>query len=137
MDDIVLTPIGVVRTPFADHAGMPIQTVAAAGVRVPKTYNFLGITHTTVRVSLAYIVIDSWDNENARVLVDTVAVYNSSFNAGGGDTCGGGFGDRGIQQVTATPGHTANTAVLTVTSTLDQGAGDESFAVDNVSIMIR
>jgi tRNA-Thr(GGU) m(6)t(6)A37 methyltransferase TsaA len=30
---IELTPIGVVRTPFADHAGMPIQTVAAAGVR--------------------------------------------------------------------------------------------------------
>ena len=33
MDDVVLTPIGVVRTPFADHAGMPIQTVAATGVR--------------------------------------------------------------------------------------------------------
>ena len=33
MEDVVLTPIGVVRTPFADHAGMPIQTVAAKGVR--------------------------------------------------------------------------------------------------------
>jgi tRNA-Thr(GGU) m(6)t(6)A37 methyltransferase TsaA len=32
-DEIVLTPIGVVRTPFPDHAGMPIQTVAAKGVR--------------------------------------------------------------------------------------------------------
>ena len=31
--EIALTPIGVVRTPFADHAGMPIQTVAAKGVR--------------------------------------------------------------------------------------------------------
>jgi tRNA (adenine37-N6)-methyltransferase len=30
---VALTPIGVVRTPFADHAGMPIQTVAAQGVR--------------------------------------------------------------------------------------------------------
>jgi tRNA-Thr(GGU) m(6)t(6)A37 methyltransferase TsaA len=33
LDAVALTPIGIVRTPFADHAGMPIQTVAAAGVR--------------------------------------------------------------------------------------------------------
>ena len=30
---VSLRPIGVVRTPFADHGGMPIQTVAAQGVR--------------------------------------------------------------------------------------------------------
>jgi tRNA-Thr(GGU) m(6)t(6)A37 methyltransferase TsaA len=33
VEDVVLTPIGVVRTPFVDHVGMPIQTVAAKGVR--------------------------------------------------------------------------------------------------------
>jgi tRNA (adenine37-N6)-methyltransferase len=33
LDPVVFTPIGVVRTPFPDHAGMPIQTVAATGVR--------------------------------------------------------------------------------------------------------
>jgi len=33
MDAVSFTPIGVVRTPFAEHAGMPIQTVAAQGVR--------------------------------------------------------------------------------------------------------
>jgi tRNA-Thr(GGU) m(6)t(6)A37 methyltransferase TsaA len=32
-DPVTFTPIGVVRTPFAEHAGMPIQTVAASGVR--------------------------------------------------------------------------------------------------------
>jgi tRNA-Thr(GGU) m(6)t(6)A37 methyltransferase TsaA len=32
LEPVVFTPIGVVRTPFADHAGMPIQTVAAKGV---------------------------------------------------------------------------------------------------------
>jgi tRNA (adenine37-N6)-methyltransferase len=32
-DAVTFTPIGVVRTPFATHAGMPIQTVAAAGVK--------------------------------------------------------------------------------------------------------
>ena len=30
---VTLTPIGVVRTPFATHEGMPIQTVAAQGVQ--------------------------------------------------------------------------------------------------------
>jgi tRNA (adenine37-N6)-methyltransferase len=33
LDAVTFTPIGVVRTPFPDHAGMPIQTVAAKGVR--------------------------------------------------------------------------------------------------------
>jgi tRNA-Thr(GGU) m(6)t(6)A37 methyltransferase TsaA len=30
---IAFTPIGIVRTPFATHEGMPIQTVAAGGVK--------------------------------------------------------------------------------------------------------
>jgi tRNA-Thr(GGU) m(6)t(6)A37 methyltransferase TsaA len=32
-DPVTFTPIGVVRTPFVTHEGMPIQTVAARGVR--------------------------------------------------------------------------------------------------------
>jgi len=31
-DPVTFTPIGVVRTPFAEHEGMPIQTVAAQSV---------------------------------------------------------------------------------------------------------
>ncbi len=33
MDPVVLRPIGRIRTPFTETAGMPIQAVAAAGVR--------------------------------------------------------------------------------------------------------
>ena len=33
MDSITYTPIGIIRTPFAVEAGMPIQAVAAQGVR--------------------------------------------------------------------------------------------------------
>jgi tRNA (adenine37-N6)-methyltransferase len=33
LEAVAFTPIGIVRTPFPDHAGMPIQTVAAKGVR--------------------------------------------------------------------------------------------------------
>jgi tRNA (adenine37-N6)-methyltransferase len=32
VDEVAFRPIGVIRTPFADEAGMPIQAVAAAGV---------------------------------------------------------------------------------------------------------
>ncbi len=33
MTSIAYTPIGVIRTPFTDPAGMPIQPAAAAGIR--------------------------------------------------------------------------------------------------------
>jgi tRNA-Thr(GGU) m(6)t(6)A37 methyltransferase TsaA len=33
VDDVTYQPIGVIRTPFAEPAGMPVQAVAGAGVR--------------------------------------------------------------------------------------------------------
>ena len=54
LDPVAFTPIGIVRTPFPDHAGMPIQTVAAKGVRgtieldpayVPALADLDGFTH--------------------------------------------------------------------------------------------
>jgi tRNA (adenine37-N6)-methyltransferase len=32
LNEVVLRPIGVIRTPFAEEAGMPVQAVAAAGI---------------------------------------------------------------------------------------------------------
>jgi hypothetical protein len=107
------------------------------GASSTKTYNFLGIAHTQVRVALDYIVIDSWDDEDARVSLDGTFIYNEDFTFGGTNECGGGFADRGPQAVVATLAHTANTGSLIVGSTLSEGAGNESFGIDNVSIMIR
>jgi tRNA-Thr(GGU) m(6)t(6)A37 methyltransferase TsaA len=54
LDPVAFTPIGVVRTPFSEHAGMPIQTVAAKGVRgtieldpafIPALADLGGFTH--------------------------------------------------------------------------------------------
>jgi tRNA (Thr-GGU) A37 N-methylase len=51
---VTFTPIGVVHTPFAAHAGMPVQTVAAQGVRgrieldpayLPALADLDGFTH--------------------------------------------------------------------------------------------
>lgn len=111
--------------------------IFANGATSSKTYNFLGITHSNVRVSLDYFVIDSWDGEEARVTVDGTYIFKTAFTMGGSNTCGGVFADRGLRAVVGTPAHTTNTATLTVTSTLDQSATDESFGVDNVSVMIR
>jgi tRNA (adenine37-N6)-methyltransferase len=53
-ETVCFTPIGIVRTPFATHAGMPIQTIAAQGVRgtieldpayVPALADLDGFTH--------------------------------------------------------------------------------------------
>jgi hypothetical protein len=108
-----------------------------SGATTSKTYTFLGITHSNVRVSLDYFVIDSWDDEDARVSVDGVYIFNDAFTMGGSNTCGGIWADRGLQSVLGTPAHTLNTMTLTITSTLSQGASDESFGVDNVLVMIR
>lgn len=108
-----------------------------SGATTSKTYNFLGIAHTNVRVSLDYFVIDSWDDEDARVSVDGAFIFDNAFTMGGSNTCGAIWADRGRQSVLGTPAHTANTMTLTITSTLSQGAGDESFGADNVSVMIR
>ena len=102
-----------------------------------KTYTFFGVTHAQVRVALDYFVIDTWDNEFGRVSVDGTQVFNGQFNQGGPNVCGGATGDRWSQPVLTTQPHTTNTMTLNVTSTLDQAANDESFGVDNVSVMIR
>lgn len=108
------------------------------GVVTQKTYDLLGITHTNVRVDLDYIVIDSWDNERARVSIDGALVYDQPYTFMGANLCGGsGWGEIGRRDVIQTRAHTANAMTLSITSTIDQDASDESFGVDDVVIMIR
>ena len=111
--------------------------VFGSGVSTSKTYPFYGIPHTTVRVSLDYFVIDSWDGEDARVSLDGSLLYDTTFTFGGSNTCGGSWADRGRQSVVVTAANSMNSTTLTVTSTLNQTASDESFGVDNVLVMIR
>jgi len=116
------------------------SSVFGAGASSQKSYDFLNITHTQVRVDLDYYVIDSWDNERALVSVDSTTVYDQAFpyTAAGTNFCGvDNWTDYGRQDVVATPSHTANTMLLNVTSTLNQAPNDESFGVDNVRVWIR
>jgi hypothetical protein len=112
--------------------------VFGVGVNSTKTFSLLGVAHTQTRVSLDYFVIDTWDlGELARVSIDGTYIFNNPFTFGGPNVCGGGAGDRWLQAVVGTQAHTANLVSVSVSSTLDQGANDESFGVDNVLVMIR
>ena len=97
----------------------------------------VGCPHSEARVSLDYLVLDSWDGESAIVQVDGVEVYNTPFSYGGSNRCGGGFVDLGPQPVLNEAPHTSNSLTVRVTSTLNQDPGDESFGIDKVRIMIR
>jgi hypothetical protein len=102
-----------------------------------RTFDLRQIPHTEVRVSLDYLVFDSWDGESAIVQVDGVDVYNIPFWHGGSNLCGPGFGDLGAQAVASQLAHTTDSLNVRVSSTLDQDPGDESFGFDNVRVMVR
>jgi hypothetical protein len=90
-------------------------------------------------VSLDYYVIDSWDGELVKVLVDGAVLTKEAFgySRDQSNLCGGDFLDNGRVSVERTRAHSANTALLNVTSTLDQDAWDESFGINNVRVLIR
>ncbi|HET8933269.1 MAG TPA: fibrinogen-like YCDxxxxGGGW domain-containing protein [Polyangiales bacterium] len=113
-------------------------TQFAMGSSTQRVFDLMQMPHTEALISLDFIVLDSWDGEQAIVSVDSTELYNMSFShGGGGDVCGAGFNDLGLQPVSSQLAHTGNSLTLQVTSTLDQDPSDESWAIDNVRVMIR
>ena len=77
----------------------------------------------------------SQDGETAQVLLDGVEIWAwSGSTAGGHQECGRGSPEL-VQEISEDVDHTGHSAVLRVTTTLDQGASDESFAIDNVRLI--
>ncbi len=109
-----------------------------------RDFDLTGIAHTEVLVKLTYYAIDSWDGERAYVNVSngTAIVpavwYMSIVNSDPGrvNTVGGEWPD-GTYHVQLQTSHTGNSLRVTAGSTLDQGATDESFGIDNVEIWVR
>ena len=98
-----------------------------------------GISHSEVKVELDYVVIDSWDAEDALVYVDDVEQYRQTFihSAATTRTCGSSWAEHGPQPVSIQASHTASEVTVRATSTLNSGAIDESFGIDNVFVWIR
>ncbi len=104
-----------------------------------QTFSTLGVPHTEVRAELDYVVIDSWDEEDAIVQIDGTQVWRKEFHHRDVSTtsCGLNWKDHGPQEVDETQAHTATSVTVRATSTLSQDAWDESFGLDNVRITIR
>ncbi len=102
------------------------------------------IVHTESWVELAYMALDSWDGETMYVAVDGTTSWSSSQNnhsSSYSEVCGWDRGYYGSydsrHEVSTTAAHTSTTLELVAGSTLDQGATDESFGIDDVYVWIR
>jgi hypothetical protein len=109
------------------------------GAETRKTFDLLGIPHTEAWVTMDYVVLDSWDAEDALVYVDGVQGYRKTFNsrATGQHVCGAKKLDQGPQKVDIKSAHTSRSLQVRVTSTLGSDASDESFGVDKVVVRVR
>lgn len=109
------------------------------GADTHRTYDLLGIPHNEVYVALDYISIDSWDFEHGIVRVDGITVFDEPLYAGdGSELCGDStWSDRDSTRVVSRTPNLNDSLTLELTSTLDQMPDDESFAADNVVVMVR
>jgi hypothetical protein len=109
------------------------------GASTTKTYSGLP-AHTNARVDAVFVRLDSWDGEEARMLLEgSIAWAKAGVHSNGaGQMCGAdnGWKDELIS-ATAQIGHTKGTLAVSFTSTLDQDPGDESWGVDNVAVWVK
>lgn len=103
------------------------------------TYALGGIPHTEVSVSLDYIVIDSWDGEDAYVMLEGETLWRENFTTSTGrmNVCGGSWRDVGPQRVNVSAPHTRDELDITVDNNLNDGYRDESYGIDNVVVRVR
>ncbi|MEW5761099.1 MAG: hypothetical protein AB1779_10085, partial [Candidatus Thermoplasmatota archaeon] len=109
--------------------------VFGIGASTQKTINLEAGRYT---VSFKYYHIDSWDGESGRLFWNGVQVWSRAHTYGGTHICGGGFGELpgvGYGTTTITVNHPGGNAVIKFDSTLNQGASDESWGVDEINII--
>jgi hypothetical protein len=89
--------------------------------------------HDALEVDLDYFFVNTWDYEEGQIYVDDTLVWEFEFSGGRPLTCGGV--SAAVRAVSVSvPKHTADTVTIRVTSTVNQVACDESFAIDNVLV---
>jgi hypothetical protein len=109
-----------------------------AAASASKTFDLHGLVHSQVRVTMDFIKIGEWDNENGVVSVAGQKLFDETFaaNDGPNSQCGAVAPEQ-ASAVDVMVDHTANAVEVTVSSTLDSDDNDESFAIDNVVVMIK
>ena len=109
-----------------------------SGDWLEKTYADLP-THSSVSLQLVFVKVDSWDGERGIVLVDGREIWSRAFVVReGSQHCGGelGWHERDYQVGPLSIDHVARSLTLRVTTTLNQGAQDESFGISDVLIEV-
>ncbi len=108
------------------------------------TIDLHDIIHTSARIQLQYIKLDSWDGELAYVRVDGQPIWQANlYYWEGSEVCGwyrdgwleGAYDDR--HDIDVTLDQVAGTLLFTAGSQLNQSPEDESFGIDNVKVWIR
>jgi hypothetical protein len=99
----------------------------------------VGITppHNAARYWLDYLRIDSWDSETGWVRIDNNQVWSQKGAYWNGkDQCGDDWKDE-KWSIGWSGGHGGGSISLTVGANLDEGAKNESFGLDNVSLWVK
>ena len=112
------------------------------GAWLEKTYDLAAYPHDELSLSLDFIKIDSWDNEEASVLIDGVVVWSQVFIYNeGSDVCGNGnyaeWLDEKLKVGPFEMPHDTDTLTLRVETTLNEDPNNESFGIDNVRLILK
>ncbi len=96
-------------------------------------------THTKAKLLMEYIKGDSWDGESGVVMVNGSVVFSKKAQGtvGSSNMCGNWLSDEEKWFVNWADAHTAPTLVVAATSTLDQPADEEWFAIDSIAAWVR
>ena len=106
---------------------------AGRGVYFERTYDLSTMPHTSIRIELDFYVINAWDGEKAGpVYVDGVSIWEEDNVQEVPHSVNSGGQNGRVIQVDAQVAHTVGSAVIRVTSGLDEAASNEAFGVDNI-----
>ena len=116
--------------------------VLGQGAWLEKTYDLAAYPHDELSLSLDFIKIDSWDNEEARVLIDGVVVWSQVFIYNEGSDFGGNGNyaewlDEKLKVGPFEMPHDTDTLTLRVETTLNEDPNNESFGIDNVRLILQ
>jgi hypothetical protein len=108
------------------------------GVTAQKTYNFDGWAHSQVRLSLDYIKMGDWNNEDGIVTVDGAPFFLQTFRGTDGQDSKCGSSDRELSVHVDMPfAHDSDNLTIEASCTLNNDESSEAFALDNVIVRIK
>ena len=114
------------------------------GAKPGKMFTLLGVPHEKARAHATFVIIDSWDNERANVLLDGDEVGaqlchffdNPMLCNTVDDQCGQDIFSEGKVEVIGERNHNVDTVLVEVGSTLNEAVDNEAFGLDAISVFV-